>query len=73
MVLYTGSGTVKVHNCGLGPHADMIFVKKITHKNLVEIYPLGYNDIAFRIVFQEIYTTAGPTGPAKYQLCPHAA
>ena len=48
----------------------MIFVKKITHKNLVEIYPLGYNDIAFRIVFQEIYTTAGSTGPAKYQLCP---
>ena len=73
MVLYTGSGTVKVHNCGLGPHADMIFVKKITHKNLVEIYPLGYNYIAFRIVFQEIYATAGPTGPAKYQLCPHAA
>ena len=73
MVLYAGSGTVKVHNCGLGPHADMIFVKKITHKILVEIYPLGYNYIAFRIVFQEIYTTDGPTGPAKYQLCPHAA
>ena len=57
MVLYTGSGTVKVHNCGLGPHADMIFVKKITHKNLVEIYPLGYNYIAFRIVFQGIYAS----------------
>ena len=37
----------------------------------------GWIYIAFRVVFQEIYAadkeiyaTPGPTGPAKYQLCP---
>ena len=68
----------------------MIIVKKFPQpqfwqqefyaKNVIEIYPLGKNYIAFRVFFQEIYAvdkeiyaTAGPTGPAKYQLCPHAA
>ena len=63
----------------------MIFVKKFPQlqfwqqefyaKNLIEIYPLGWNYIAFRVVFQEIYAadkkiyaTAGRTGRAKYQL-----